>query len=67
MTPRIVDLTRVIQPTAPDAERKFLVNIHNALAEIPGKERPAGEWYVMQELADIGVVFRRNREEVSND
>lgn len=51
MTPRIVDLTRVIQPTGPDAERKFVVNIHNALAEISGKARPAGEWYVMSDVA----------------
>jgi len=51
MAPRIIDLTRVIQPTAPDAERKFVVNIHNALAEIPGKQRPAGEWYVMSDVA----------------
>lgn len=51
MAPRIVDLTRVIQPTGPDAQRKFVVNIHDALHEIPGKERPAGEWYVMSDVA----------------
>ncbi len=51
MAPHIVDLTRVIQPTGPDDERKFVVNIHNALAEIPGKQRPAGEWYVMSDVA----------------
>ena len=51
MASRIIDLTRIIQPTGPDAERKFVVNIHNALAEIPGKTRPAGEWYVMSDVA----------------
>lgn len=50
MPSRIVDLTRVIQPTDRSAERKFVVNIHNALQEIPGKVRPAGEWYVMSDV-----------------
>ncbi len=50
MSPRIVDLTLVIEPTAPDAERKFVVNIHDALHEIPGKVRPPGEWYVMSDV-----------------
>jgi len=50
MPPRIVDLTHVIQPTDHSAERKFVVNIHNALQEIPGKVRPAGEWYVMSDV-----------------
>ena len=39
---RIVDLTQVIQPTAPDVQRKFVVRIHDALEEIPGKVRPVG-------------------------
>ena len=50
MSPRIVDLTRVIQPTDRSAERKFVVNIHDALQEIHGKVRPAGEWYVMSDV-----------------
>ncbi|MEX1019621.1 MAG: cyclase family protein [Litorilinea sp.] len=47
---RLVDLTLIIEPTTPDAQRKFVVNIHDALHEIPGKERPAGEWYVMSDV-----------------
>jgi arylformamidase len=47
---RIVDLTQVIEPTAPDAARKFIVNIHNALHEVPGKIRPPGEWYIMSDV-----------------
>ena len=47
---RIVDLTRVITPTTPENPRKFVVNIHDALHEIPGKERPEGEWYVMSDV-----------------
>jgi arylformamidase len=47
---RIVDLTRTIEPTSPDATRKFVVNIHDALEEIPGKTRPPGEWYVMSDV-----------------
>ena len=50
MCARIVDLTLVIEPTAPDAERKFVVNIHDALLEAPGKVRPQGEWYVMSDV-----------------
>ena len=41
MPTRIVDLTRVIQPTDRHAERKFVVNINIALQEFPGKVRPA--------------------------
>jgi arylformamidase len=47
---RLVDLTLIIEPTPPGAERKFVVNIHDALHEIPGKERPPGEWYVMSDV-----------------
>jgi kynurenine formamidase len=47
---RIVDLTLIIEPTTPDATRKFVVNIHDALHEIPGKKRPPGEWYVMSDV-----------------
>ena len=47
---RVIDLTRVIEPTGPDAERKFVVRIHDALEEIPGKVRPEGEWYVMSDV-----------------
>lgn len=50
MAPRVVDLTLVIEPTTPAAERKFVVNIHNALHEVPGKVRPPGEWYVMSDV-----------------
>jgi len=50
MPERIIDLTRVIEPTNAQAQRKFVVNIHNALEEIPGKVRPAGEWYVMSDV-----------------
>jgi hypothetical protein len=46
---RMVDLTRVIEPTGPEAERKFVVHIHDALEEIPGKQHPPGEWYVMSD------------------
>ena len=51
MPERIIDLTRVIEPTDATAPRKFVVHIHDALAEIPGKVRPAGEWYVMSDVA----------------
>ena len=47
---RIVDLTRVIKPTTAENPRKFVVRIHDALEEIPGKERPEGEWYVMSDV-----------------
>lgn len=50
MTPKIIDLTRIITPTQPTAQRKFVVNIHDALEEIPGKIRPDGEWYVMSDV-----------------
>jgi len=50
MPERIIDLTRIIKPTAASAQRKFVVNIHDALHEIPGKVRPAGEWYVMSDV-----------------
>jgi len=53
---RMVDLTQVIQPTAPDAQRKFVVRIHDALEEIPGKVRPEGEWYVMSDVDLMGHV-----------
>ena len=53
---RMVDLTQVIQPTAPDAQRKFVVRIHDALLEIPGKVRPEGEWYVMSDVDLMGHV-----------
>jgi arylformamidase len=50
MACRIVDLTHVIEPTSTDAERKFVVHIHDALQEIPGTIRPEGEWYVMSDV-----------------
>ncbi|MFN2202046.1 MAG: cyclase family protein [Caldilineaceae bacterium] len=50
MCARIVDLTRVIEPTDRNAERKFVVNIHDALQEVSGKVRPQGEWYVMSDV-----------------
>ncbi len=50
MCARIIDLTRIITPTNADAERKFVVNIHDALQEVPGKVRPEGEWYVMSDV-----------------
>jgi kynurenine formamidase len=50
MSQKIVDLTHIIEPTGPEAERKFVVNKHDALAEIPGKVRPAGEWYIMSDV-----------------
>jgi len=53
---RMIDLTHVIQPTAPDAQRKFVVRIHDALEEIPGKVRPEGEWYVMSDVDLMGHV-----------
>ena len=43
MSQKIIDLTHIIEPTGPDAERKFVINKHDALAEIPGKVRPEGE------------------------
>lgn len=50
MAQKIVDLTRVITPTDAAAQRKFVVNIHDALEEIPSKVRPDGEWYVMSDV-----------------
>ena len=50
MVGRIVDLTQVIEPTTADAERKFVVHIHDALQEVPGTIRPEGEWYVMSDV-----------------
>jgi arylformamidase len=53
---KMIDLTQVIQPTTPDAQRKFVVRIHDALEEIPGKVRPEGEWYVMSDVDLMGHV-----------
>lgn len=50
MKGRVVDLTHMIKGTAPDAERKFVINIHDALEEVPGTVRPEGEWYVMSDV-----------------
>lgn len=50
MAQKIVDLTHIISPTSPEAERKFVVHIHDALHEIHGKKRPEGEWYVMSDV-----------------
>jgi len=50
MTERIVDLTQIIEPTGPDARRKFVIHKHDALQEIPGKVRPEGEWYIMSDV-----------------
>lgn len=50
MVGRIVDLTQVIEPTTADAERKFVVHIHDVLEEVPGTIRPEGEWYVMSNV-----------------
>ncbi len=50
MTGKIIDLTRIIEPTDASATRKFVVNIHDALEEIPGNVRPDGEWYVMSDV-----------------
>jgi arylformamidase len=50
MSPRIVDLTHVIEPTTAEATRKFVVNIHNALHEVEGRVRPEGEWYIMSDV-----------------
>ena len=50
MRQRIVDLTRTIEPTGPDARRKFVIHKHDALLEIPGKVRPEGEWYIMSDV-----------------
>ena len=50
MASRIVDLTHTIQPTAPDAERRFVVETHPALTESPHQVRPEGEWYIMSDV-----------------
>lgn len=50
MCARIVDLTRIIEPTGSEAERKFVVNFREALQEVPGKVRPEGEWYIMSNV-----------------
>ncbi len=53
---RMIDLTHVIEPTGPDAQRKFVVRVHDALQEIKGKVRPEGEWYVMSDVDLMGHV-----------
>ena len=50
MTERIVDLTRVIEPTDASAQRKFVIHKHDALQEVSGKVRPEGEWYIMSDV-----------------
>ena len=50
MNERIVDLTRVIEPTDAQARRKFVIHKHNALLEVPGTVRPEGEWYIMSDV-----------------
>ena len=50
VTERIVDLTIVIEPTDANAQRKFVINKHDALQEIPGKVHPEGEWYIMSDV-----------------
>ena len=50
MSGRIVDLTHVIEPTGPDAVRRFDVRHGPAIAEPPGKVRPEGEWYIMSHV-----------------
>ena len=50
MAERIIDLTRVIEPTDPNARRKFVIHKHNALLEVPGTVRPEGEWYIMSDV-----------------
>lgn len=50
MCARIVDLTRIIEPTDPDAERRFHVSKRDALHEVPGLVRPEGEWYIMSNV-----------------
>jgi arylformamidase len=47
---RIVDLTIIIEPTDAHARRKFVINKHDALEEIPGKVHPEGEWYIMSDV-----------------
>ncbi|MFH1572158.1 MAG: cyclase family protein [Gemmatimonadota bacterium] len=50
MTERIVDLTSIIEPTGPEAQRRFAVSHRPAIAETPGKVRPEGEWYIMSHV-----------------
>ena len=50
MSERIVDLTQIIEPTGPDARRKFVIHKHDALLETPGNVRPEGEWYIMSDV-----------------
>ena len=50
MSGKIVDLTQIIEPTGPDAQRKFVIHKHDALMEIPGNVRPEGEWYIMSDV-----------------
>ena len=50
MTEKFIDLTRIIEPTDANDPRKFVVHIHDALEEIPGKVRPKDEWYVMSDV-----------------
>ena len=50
MPGRIVDLTHIIDPTGPDAVRRFDVRHGPAIAEPPGKVRPEGEWYIMSHV-----------------
>ena len=50
MGERIVDLTRIVEPTGPEAPRRFVVRHRPAIAEPPGMVRPAGEWYIMSEV-----------------
>ena len=50
VTERFIDLTHVIEPTDANNPRKFVVHIHDALEEIPGKVRPKDEWYVMSDV-----------------
>lgn len=50
MGDRIVDLTSIIEPTAPEAQRRFAVSHQPAIAETQGKVRPEGEWYIMSHV-----------------
>ena len=50
MSERIVDLTLIIEPTDRGAQRKFVINKHDALQEVKGKVRPEGEWYIMSDV-----------------
>ncbi len=50
MSEKFIDLTHIIEATEPDAQRKFVINKHDALEEIHGKVRPEGEWYIMSDV-----------------